>query len=81
MLKGAFNPAPMDDTVADISPMLIDLLIVNEIEAMQLSGTSLLKRLKIFLSEWDDTEVIVTQGSGGVAHLFNGVRTFEGSQG
>ncbi len=76
-LKVAFNPAPMDDTVADISPMLIDLLIVNEIEAMQLSGTSTIEEAeKFFLSEWDDTEVIVTQGSGGVAHLFSGVRTF-----
>jgi ribokinase len=69
-LKVAFNPAPMTDFVKQLPHDCIDLLIVNEVEAEELSGQSEVDSMdNYFRSEWPNTEVIITLGKAGVRML------------
>lgn len=75
-LKVAFNPAPMTAAIKNIDPALVDLLIVNEIESEQLTGSAnIAKALSFFQQNWPTTEVIITQGSQGVVHSYKGQTT------
>jgi ribokinase len=69
-LKVAFNPAPMTDSVMDLPFECIDLLIVNEVEAAQITGESELDNIiEYFKTHWAHAEVIVTLGKAGVIML------------
>lgn len=69
-LKVAFNPAPMNDSVKSLPFECIDLLIVNEVEAADLSGFHDLEQMEsYFRQEWSHAEVIITLGKLGVRML------------
>lgn len=76
-LKVAFNPAPMTESVKQLPLDKVDLFIVNEVEAADLSGKTELADIEAyFASEFSDTEVIITLGSQGAKLLRNGESVF-----
>lgn len=66
--KIAFNPAPCDAGLADLPLHLIDTLIVNEVEAVQLSGLSDLNAALAALRE-KIPNVVLTLGGDGVRYV------------
>ena len=72
-LKVAFNPAPMNDSVKSLPHECIDLLIVNEVEAAELTGESELDAIIThFKAQWSHAEIIITLGKAGVIMLKGG---------
>ncbi|GAC13195.1 ribokinase [Aliiglaciecola lipolytica] len=66
-LKVAFNPAPMTDSVKQLPHDCIDLLIVNEVEAAEITGVNDIEQMEAyFRSDWPHAEVIITLGKKGV---------------
>lgn len=69
-LKIAFNPAPMNDSVKKLPLDLVDLFIVNEIEAAGIAGTDSMPDIEAFFAEkFPDSEVIITLGKQGAVML------------
>ncbi|MEP1382766.1 MAG: ribokinase [Paraglaciecola sp.] len=69
-LKVAFNPAPMTESVKQLPHECIDLLIVNEIEAEEISGQSNLDDIEAyFRNNWAHAEILITLGKAGVRML------------
>ncbi|MFT5311800.1 MAG: ribokinase [Paraglaciecola sp.] len=69
-LKVAFNPAPMTESVKQLPHDSIDLLIVNEVEAQELSGRQDLDKMEnYFRQDWPHTEVLITLGKAGARML------------
>lgn len=69
-LKVAFNPAPMTDSVKNLPHDCIDLLIVNQVEAQEISGCTELEQMEdYFRRDWPATEIIITLGKVGVCML------------
>lgn len=69
-LKVAFNPAPMTESVKHLPLHCIDLLIVNEVEAEEISGHHNLEQVEAyFRKDWPQTEVLITLGKAGVRML------------
>ncbi|UAA39846.1 ribokinase [Paraneptunicella aestuarii] len=69
-LKIAFNPAPMNASVLQLPLHLVDLFIVNEIEAAGIAGTESMPDIEAFFSEkFPDAEVIITLGKQGAVML------------
>ncbi|MCC2616494.1 ribokinase [Aestuariibacter halophilus] len=76
-LKVAFNPAPMTESVKSLPHDCIDLLIVNEVEAAEISGCSDLADIEAyFRKDWAHAEVIITLGKAGV-RMLRGEETLE----
>lgn len=72
-LKIAFNPAPMTKEVSQIALDKLSLLIVNEIEAMQLTNTNSIEDASNALaSEYPTTKILLTLGKDGVHFMFAG---------
>lgn len=70
-LSVAFNPAPMD--TATVTPLIkhIDLLIVNEVEAMDLCQVDSVDQAQQQLQQhYPDLEIILTLGRQGVRYLY-----------
>ncbi|MDC8830205.1 ribokinase [Alteromonas gilva] len=71
-LRVAFNPAPMSESVKSLPHECIDLLVVNEVEAAELSGEHELDAIIAhFKTKWSHAEVIITLGKAGVIMLKN----------
>lgn len=69
-LQVAFNPAPMTASVQQLPLDCVDLLIVNEVEAAQLSQQTQLDAMQAYFREhMPTTEVIITLGKAGVCML------------
>lgn len=69
-LKVAFNPAPMTESVKHLPHDCIDLLIVNEVEAAEVSGCENLDDIEAyFRRDWSHAEVLITLGKSGVRML------------
>jgi ribokinase len=69
-LRVAFNPAPMTESVKHLPHECIDLLIVNEVEAEELSGRKDLNKIEAYFREdWPQAEVLITLGKAGVRML------------
>lgn len=69
-LSVAFNPAPMTESVKHLPHDCIDLLIVNEVEAEEISGCQNLDQIEAyFRADWPHAEVIITLGKSGVRML------------
>jgi ribokinase len=69
-LKVAFNPAPMTESVKQLPSDCIDLLIVNEVEAEEISGRQNLDQMEAyFRQDWPHAEVLITLGKAGVRML------------
>ena len=69
-LRVAFNPAPMTESVKHLPHECIDLLIVNEVEAEELSGRKDLDKIEAYFREdWPHAEVLITLGKVGVRML------------
>lgn len=69
-LKIAFNPAPMTNSIQSLPIDKIDLLVVNEIEAMQLTETASEHAAKVALkAQYPNTNVLLTLGKQGVMFL------------
>lgn len=72
-LSVAFNPAPMDASV--VKPLIekVDLLVVNEVEAMDLFNTDSITTAQQQLHEqFPALKVILTLGRQGVKHIYQG---------
>jgi ribokinase len=66
-LNIAFNPAPMTDSVKQLPLNKLTLLIVNEVEAEQLTGEADVEAIKRSLtSNYPDTKILLTLGKAGV---------------
>jgi ribokinase len=71
-LKVAFNPAPMNAVLAKSVLSYVDLLIVNEVEAMDLAGVDTIDAAaKVLPERYPNLSVLMTLGSDGVQY-FNG---------
>jgi ribokinase len=69
-LRVAFNPAPMTESVKHLPLECIDLLIVNEVEAEEISGRKDLDKIEAYFRQnWPNTEVLITLGKAGVRML------------
>lgn len=69
-LRVAFNPAPMTDAVKTMPAECVDLLIVNEVEAQELTGCDELESMiEYFRTHWSHAEVLITLGKAGVVML------------
>jgi ribokinase len=65
-LKVAFNPAPMTQDIKSLNFAHIDLLIVNEVEAAELSECAEMVDIEAFFhTHFAHAEVIITQGQQG----------------
>lgn len=66
-LKVAFNPAPMTQDIKALNFAHIDLLIVNEVEAAELSESTEMADIEAFFkTHFAHAEVLITQGKQGV---------------
>ncbi|TYL47419.1 ribokinase [Marinomonas sp. IMCC 4694] len=71
-VKVAFNPAPMDAELTKKVLGFVDLLIVNEVEAMDLIGTvDIDSTIEAFPKIYPELAVLMTLGKAGVCY-FNG---------
>ncbi len=69
-LKIAFNPAPMTDAVKQLPLELVDLFIVNEVEAEGIAGSCDINDIEAYFTEhFKHSEVIITLGKAGVIML------------
>ncbi len=80
-LKVAFNPAPMNDAVRALPLNKIAMLIINEIEAMQLTDATTIDDAKASLTkDFPNLQIILTLGKSGAIALqkgkFTGVEAF-----
>lgn len=74
----AFNPAPMTANIAKLPLHKISLLIVNEIEAMQLTQSDTIdKAIQALQQNYPNTKVILTLGKQGVCYLHGNTRISE----
>lgn len=68
-----YNPAPMLPTVGELPLDLVDVLILNQIEAQRLSGeNSVAKQCKAMHDRWPHLIIVLTQGSYGITVGING---------
>lgn len=76
-LNIAFNPAPMTEAVNSLPLDKVSLLIVNEVEAEQLTGQSNIEAIKQSLKlNYPKTQVILTLGKSGVWFIQGDSETF-----
>ncbi|AWY00258.1 ribokinase [Marinomonas primoryensis] len=69
-VKVAFNPAPMDAELTKKVLGFVDLLIVNEVEAMDLIGTSDIdSTIAAFPKAYPELAVLMTLGKAGVCYF------------
>ncbi|MFT4574764.1 MAG: ribokinase, partial [Marinomonas primoryensis] len=69
-VKVAFNPAPMDAELTKRVLGFVDLLIVNEVEAMDLIGTSDIdSAIAAFPKAYPELAVLITLGKAGVCYF------------
>lgn len=69
-LRVAFNPAPMTESVKHLPHKCIDLLIVNKVEAEEISGRQDLDKIEdYFRQNWPHAEILITLGKAGVRML------------
>lgn len=69
-IKVAFNPAPMDVELTRSLLDCIDLLIVNEVEAMDLMQVSNIEDAKVALQQtYPNLAILMTLGSQGVRYI------------
>lgn len=69
-MKVAYNPAPM--VVTEARPLIdkVDLLIVNEVEAMDLTATSTAEQAEAALrADFPQLQILLTLGKAGVVYL------------
>jgi len=76
-IKVAFNPAPMDADLTRSVLACVDLLIVNEVEAMDLMQVTSIDDAKLSLANtYADLAILMTLGSDGVRYLNAGQDEF-----
>ncbi|MDT0593531.1 ribokinase [Glaciecola petra] len=72
-LNIAFNPAPMTKEVSTLELEKVSLLIVNEIEAMQLTSTDTIHEASAELTkQYPKTKILLTLGKNGVHFMQDG---------
>ncbi|WAK01035.1 ribokinase [Methylobacter sp. YRD-M1] len=77
-LTVVFNPAPMNAQVLNYPLELVDILIVNEIEAQALTGESEPDRIGEALSRrFPQTAVVLTLGDKGASYFSSQARFFQ----
>jgi ribokinase len=65
----AFNPAPMDELINDLPLEMIDILVVNEIEGEQISGSDDPEKiLDLLIEKYPDMSIVLTLGKDGVKY-------------
>jgi ribokinase len=76
-MKVAFNPAPMAANVENLDLEICDVLILNEIEAAQLSGAGTEdSAAAVLLERFPNVQLVLTQGSRGASWYYQGQREF-----
>lgn len=75
-MKICLNPAPFDDSIKDWPLHMVDILIVNELEAEGLAGIkgSFSEILDSLTGVFKDTEIVMTVGEGGAYYGRNDKR-------
>ena len=75
-MKICLNPAPFDDSINSWPLELVDILIVNELEAEGLAGIkgSYEEILNSLTKTFKDTDIIMTVGEGGAYYGRNEIR-------
>lgn len=69
-LKIAFNPAPMTEAVKLLPLELVDLFILNEVEAEGIAGSRDIDQIEAYFNEhFSNAEVIITLGKEGAVML------------
>ena len=69
-LNIAFNPAPMTESVKSLPLQKLSLLVVNEIEAEQLTGFNDIEKIKqALLAAYPSTNFVVTLGKQGAWYI------------
>jgi len=76
-MKIAFNPAPMSEPVKKMALEKCTVLIVNEIEALQLSGEQKKADATAALQQrFPDVQLVLTEGSAGARWFYQGKQEF-----
>jgi ribokinase len=76
-LNIAFNPAPMTESVKKLPLNKLTLLVVNEVEAKQLTGESAVEAIKVALkASYPTTKILLTLGKAGVWFVEGDVEEF-----
>jgi len=76
-MRIAFNPAPMSEQVLDLALRQCSVLILNEIEAIQLSGQpNKDDATATLLEQFPNVQLVLTEGSAGASWYFQGEREF-----
>lgn len=80
-IKTALNPSPMDASISNLPLSKIDYLLVNEVEAQELTRTSTLnKTISELQTKFNNTCVVLTLGEHG-SYCFNqGEQYFQPSE-
>ena len=72
-LTVAYNPAPMNKALVEAHLADIDVLIVNEVEAMDLLGVNTIEAARESLQRhYPQLTILMTLGAEGVCHIHNG---------
>lgn len=76
-LNIAFNPAPMTESVKQLPLNKLTLLVVNEVEAEQLTGQNDVEAMKkSLMSNYPDTKILLTLGKAGVWFVAGSTETY-----
>lgn len=71
-MKIILNPAPMNEKILKINLNYIDCIILNEVEAQELTEQKILEEIyKGLQSKFVDKEIILTLGDKGSVYIFN----------
>jgi len=76
-MKIAFNPAPMSEPVKNMALEKCTVIILNEIEALQLSGKNeKTDATAALLKRFPDVQLVLTEGSAGASWYYQGEHEF-----
>ncbi len=76
-LKVCFNPAPFNPEIKDYALNMLDIIVLNEIEAQGLSGESDHEKIILKLSALlPETEIVLTLGAKGALYSYLGESLF-----
>lgn len=76
-LKVCFNPAPFNPAIREYPLQMLDIIVLNEIEAEGLSGESNPEKIMLELSKFlPETEIVLTLGAKGALYSYRGETLF-----
>lgn len=76
-LQVMLNPSPYNDVMKEIDLAMVDVLILNQVEACQVFGTDSEDFLKRMERDYPNTRVMLTLGSRGCIYMERGKRMYQ----